>query len=78
MDISDIKGTNSKEYYDKMRKRAIIVKENILGSSKQERFIPKDKINNLDVRDINHDGVKNFVRNTNPLDPIYFHNSDGL
>lgn len=32
-----------------------------------------DGINNLEVKDINNDMLHKYIRNTNPIEPVYSH-----
>lgn len=36
----------------------------------------KDYVDSLQVKDINNDLLHKYVRNTNPIDPVYPHRDD--
>ncbi|CAD8072946.1 unnamed protein product [Paramecium sonneborni] len=73
--IQDIQGAQPKQTHKKL-----IIKdsehEDIYGSHQIPKFIPKDKIESLYVKDINDYLLHKTTRISNPLEPTYEHYDD--
>ncbi|KAL4486450.1 hypothetical protein ABPG72_018404 [Tetrahymena utriculariae] len=69
--VKDIEGATAKPDTRYFKERNVNPYTEVEGSRPRQRFIPKDKVNSLEVKDINNDGIFKTTRTTNPLDPKY-------
>ncbi|CAD8154622.1 unnamed protein product [Paramecium pentaurelia] len=73
--VQDIEGAQPSFMNPKLKKQPVIMEE-VEGSHPRQLFLPKDYVDSLQVKDINNDQLHKYIRNTNPIEPIYQHRDE--
>ncbi|CAD8177716.1 unnamed protein product [Paramecium pentaurelia] len=73
--VTDIEGTQPSIINPRLKKQPIPLPE-IEGSHSKQLHVQKDGVNSLLVKDINNDMIHKYIRNTNPIEPVYTHRDE--
>ncbi|CAD8168322.1 unnamed protein product [Paramecium octaurelia] len=73
--ITDIEGAQPSIINPRLKKQPIPLRD-IEGSHSKQLHVQKDGINQFEVKDINTDMLHKYIRNTNPIEPVYSHRDE--